>query len=117
MANDKVASGLAETASQANPSDSLNVVVELHEPPPAAVPPVPGPSPASRQQTMAAMRSGFELRSSALKSKIASLGGTVTGEAWLNSTLLATLPKDALDEIAEENSVKRIDLPRALLKD
>jgi hypothetical protein len=111
MANDKVTSGLTETASKADPTDCLEVVVELQQAPPAS------PSPASRQEKMAALRSGFEQQCDALKSKIASLGGTVTGQAWLNSTLSVRLPKSALDAIAGDSAVKRIDVPHALQKE
>ena len=66
---------------------------------------------------MAAMRSGFEKQCSDLKTKIANLGGEVTGEAWLNSTLSVKLPKTALDDIANDSSVRRIDVPRGLEKE
>lgn len=88
----------------------VEVIVELRPPEPLA----PG---MNRAERIAAAREHFEDDSYAIKSHIDAAGGTVLDELWLNHTLRTLLPIDAVAEIAADESVEALDLPRELSLD
>jgi hypothetical protein len=108
MAN-KQTPKLSEAASSAGSDDSLDVVLELKE-----VNRPSAPSTLSRAEQIQLTKKSFSQQVQPLKEKIASLGGEVVNEAWLNSTISARVPKRGLEALEHDDQVASIDLPRAI---
>jgi hypothetical protein len=89
----------------------LEVVVELHEPHPGVA------IGAGRAEQMAARKSAFSKHAEAVAGQIRSLGGEVTGEAWINGTMRARLPKEMVSALSEVPQVKTLDIPRPIQAD
>ncbi len=100
---------LNKAASAAASDDSLHVVLELKE-----MDKRPTPATASRAEQIQLTKQFFAQHIQPLKEKIASLGGKVLNEAWLNSTISALVPKHRLKELEQDERVQSIDLPRAI---
>ena len=100
---------LNKAALAAASDDSLHVVLELKE-----MDKMPTPARASRAEQIQLTRQSFAQHIQPLKEKIASLGGKVLNEAWLNSTISALVPKHGLEELEQDERVQSIDLPRAI---
>lgn len=105
----KVSPRLVEQLESTEPAGLVEVVVELE---PKSVP--PGQSRASR---MAAMRQDFEREAAPVSRRIEAAGGQVLGSAWINQTIRGRIPAGEVLEVAEEASVRAIDLPAALEPD
>jgi hypothetical protein len=101
----KQSSGEDKTASE----ESVHVVLELNE-----MDRRPAPPAASREEKIQFGKQSFALQSQPLKDKIASLGGEVLDEAWLNSTISARVPKRELAALERDERVLSIDVPRAI---
>lgn len=108
MANDKWSQRLKEYAAAAGPDNHLSVVLELNQTASKT------PSDGSPTQRMQQLRQSFEEQAKEMKKAIESMGGQVTGEAWLNATISAKLPPKALEAIGREENVQRIDVPHLL---
>ena len=100
---------LNKAALDAASDDSLNVVLELKE-----MDKPPAPATASRAEQIQLNKRYFAQHIQPVKDKIASLGGEVLDEAWLNSTISARVPKHGLEALERDNRVQSIDLPHAI---
>jgi hypothetical protein len=105
----KRTSVLNKAASDAASDDSLYVVLELKE-----MDKAPAPATASRAEQIQLNKQYFAQYIQLLKDKIASLGGEVLDQAWLNSTISARVPKHGLEVLEHDDRVQSIDLPHAI---
>lgn len=76
--------------------------------------PPPG---SSRADMIEANKQDFARVATPIKEVVQRLGGQVTAEAWINSTLAVKLPTTALPELADEGAIASIDLARSLKGD
>jgi len=89
-----------------NGSSPIEVIVELR--------PVAVPDFGSRGERVQAAKAGFERELSGVAEKIAAVGGHVIETAWLSQSVRSSIPAAALHQVAEDDVVTAIDLPRPL---
>lgn len=111
MSTPKLTRGLAERAERCPGGELLDVVVELH---PAAG---THEGAASRAERVSRAREAFQREAAPVESTIQALGGEVLGTAWINQTLRARVPAEALPRLASLDAVTALDLPHALERD
>ena len=94
----------------AAPEDQwLDVILELK---PARV-----ASGASRAEAVAGMRAGFQVSADPVKAAVQRWGGTVVGEAWINSTLQCRVPARAVRQLGQLVDIMRIAVPHPLSRE
>ena len=101
----KMSSVLAEKFEGLPLGEALDVVLELGEEAIHAL---------DQADSAETMRRIYAEYAEPVKGKIRLLGGSITGEGWLNGTLQATLTKGAVESLDDEPVVARVDLPRLL---
>jgi hypothetical protein len=105
--SDKVTAALAERLEGAD--DALvDVVVEL------ATPPAFESAGGTRSEQVAVMKESFGREVRPVESVIRESGGVVIDTAWLNQTVRAKVPVEAVRRLCEVDSVAVIDAPRGL---
>jgi hypothetical protein len=110
MPNEKWSAELKESAKAADAAKSVQVVLELN-------PSAPPPATANRAQRMQAVQNSFAKQAQPIKDKIQTLGGRVTGEAWLNSPIAAEVLAHVLEELERDDVVKYLDVPSPLKRE
>ena len=105
MTKSKLSLQLAELLKQSGDQNPIDVVVELKT------------EPSNADAQMAELRGSFAKLADPIKSKITSMGGVVTGETWLNGTLLARMPQKAMVEFSKEADIAHVDLPHPLVRE
>jgi hypothetical protein len=78
--------------------ERLDVILELREPEPS-----PGSVEASIRE--------FRLLADRVSASVATCGGRITAEAWINFTLGCDAPVESLQTLATTPGIARIDLP------
>ena len=94
---------LAERVADAAADEPIEVVIELA----GDVPSTYG----SRGDRIAAARSAFERDLAAVTPTITAAGGRIDGSAWLNRTVLGTVPAGEVERIAADDRIAAVDLP------
>lgn len=89
--------------------DWLEVILELQ--PPASQPETES---RSRAEKIAARKNAFRQLAEPLATLIASCGGEVTGEVWLNNTLRARVPARCLPKLGASDRVSALDVGKKL---
>ncbi len=97
---------LAERIAAADAAEPVEVVIELAGTTPAGS--------GSRQERIAEARTAFEADLDAVRGTIAAAGGEVLDAAWINRTVRGSVPAGALAQLAADDRVAAIDLPRRL---
>lgn len=87
----------------------LDVILELS--------PAPSESGGSRSEAIARRQAGFQAIAAQVKSAVQDSGGTIEGEAWINSTLKCRVPARAVKTLGERRDIMRIDVPHRLSRD
>jgi hypothetical protein len=105
----KLSQRLAEQLDAVDGSSEVEVIVELQ--------PVRPPATGSRQERIAAMKERFERELGPVAEKIEQAGGSVVETAWLNQTIRGRIPAGEVPNVAEDDVVSAIDLPRRLEPD
>lgn len=100
---------LTERIAIADAAEPVEVVIELAGSTPTSA--------GSRQERIAAARTAFENDLDAVRGTIAAAGGEVLEAAWINRTVRGSVPAGALAELAADERVAAIDLPRRLEPD
>lgn len=108
MSLNKLSQDLNESLRGRTGEDFVDVVVEI-----AGRPPMESPS-TSRAQRIAARKEAFERRVAPVAEQIRQLGGEVSGQAWINCSVRARVPKRGLASLSESAEVSRIDLPHKI---
>jgi hypothetical protein len=73
--------------------------------------------PQTRNQRIAHLKETFRRKIVPLQEAIRSIGGEVTGEAWLNQTLRVRLPAGNVSRLCDHDEVASLDVPHALERD
>jgi hypothetical protein len=94
---------------QARTGDPLELVVELEG----------GdlPSAGNRAERIAVQKARFEHAAAPVKDFVLRAGGTIEGEAWINCTLRARVPSQAVSALRELAGVRKIDVPHVIFPD
>ena len=108
----KLTRDLKDLAEQVAPSEHVDVVVELS--------PGSAPEPSrklSRQERVSFLKEMFSRDAGPVEEIIEKTGGQVTGRAWINQTLRATVPAEALKQLSKLEQVGSLDVPHRLESD
>lgn len=105
----KVTQQLTSALDRSAEDELIDVVVELVAPEPLAM-----MSSRSRAEEIQVRRDAFERESASVEALVRHLGGEVRSRAWINQTLRAVVPKDAVVRISALNEVALLDLPLPL---
>lgn len=100
----KISPPLADALEEGG-NDPVDVIVEVASPRAADV---PG---ASRAEKIANLKAAFDRSAQPVAARIRGMGGEVTGEAWINCSLRARLPRKLVQTLADEDQVVKLDLP------
>lgn len=123
-----ISEALALRLREAEPDEALDIVVELaptHVAGGAAARDAAaggglvgeGTAAASRANTIDERKAAFTERSEPLEHEIVTLGGEVLGRTWLNETLRAMVPADAVRSLGTMDGIALLDVPRDLVPD
>ncbi|MBN1609257.1 MAG: hypothetical protein JW940_21685 [Polyangiaceae bacterium] len=99
-----VTAALEQLAGSRDATELLDVVVELRQDPAAA-------------ESVDQLRRSFGQMRVPVEKTISDLGGTVTGEAWINHTLRAQVPARGVSELSRVGTVRALDVPHQLEAD
>jgi hypothetical protein len=105
--SDKVTPELAALLDDAS-DELVDVVVELATP--EAVERTEG----ARADRVAVMKESFDREAQPVESVIRDSGGQVVDTAWLNQTIRAKVPVEAVRRLCDVDSVAVVDSPRGL---
>lgn len=102
----KISRRLRARLEAAPPDEPVEVVIGL------APPDTSGDrTPAER---IAVIKRDFQRQAEAVTDQLASAGGEVLGEAWINSTIRARIPAGQVRELAADDLVEALDTPERL---
>lgn len=71
----------------------------------------------SQKEKMAIVKEAFNKAIKPLEKIINNKGGNILHSAWINQTIKARIPTQFISDLANENSVATIDLPRSISKE
>lgn len=103
---EKVSPRLRAKLDAADSDHDIDVVIELKRP---ALPTV-----GSRSQKVAAAKELFDREAAPVTERISAAGGEVVGTAWINSTIRTKLRAEQVEDLATDDRVVALDLPRQL---
>lgn len=106
----KLSAKLETSLLNADAGSVVEIVVEVR---PAAFS-ATRPAATSRSERIEAMKAEAEECFAPIESAISRVGGVVTGHTWLNRTLRARVPVQAVRELSEREEVAALDVPNAL---
>jgi hypothetical protein len=109
----KLSSDLRRTLAATRKGGTVEVVVEVGKKAGAAAEPASG----NRAERIAALKTHFSASAEPIERAIESSGGEVLDRAWLNQSLKARLPREAVEALGEREDVDLVDTPRALRAD
>jgi len=107
MGNKKWTDDLVVRVAGGQDGDLVDVIVEIQTP-------ERGLQDASHDRTnqIELRKKSFAHQAKPIVEKIAALGGQVSDQAWLSSSITARLPRRALEELGMDQSVDRMDVVR-----
>ncbi|HYU35075.1 MAG TPA: hypothetical protein VEW48_23225 [Thermoanaerobaculia bacterium] len=108
----KLSSDLRRRLEATPEGEAVEVVVELGQTETEA-------EPASMDRTLkiATLKRAFSAIAEPIERAIEHSGGTVLDRAWLNRSLKACLPREAVEALGDREDVELVDTPRALRSD
>jgi hypothetical protein len=109
----KLSSDLRQRLAATPEGQPVEVVVEVGKKAGATSEPASG----DRAQKIAALKQDFATSIEPIEQAIEHFGGTVLDRAWINQTLKALLPREAVEALCKRDDVERVDTPRTLQKD
>jgi hypothetical protein len=105
----KVSQELADHIAASEAGRSLDVIIQLQ--------PLEMATIGSRQDRIAASREAFERELEPVAEAIESVNGHVLDTVWLNQTVRAAVPAEAVDALTTAPGVVRISLPTRIEPD
>ena len=108
----KVSEQLLEKLEKPDAEKMLDVVIELHsedEPQTKAV--------QSRSEKIAALKENFLRDVAPVEKAVRSVGGELTGQAWINRTVRARVPIDRVKTLSEQDQIAKVDVPHKIEPD
>jgi hypothetical protein len=107
-----ISASLERRLQGADPSELVDVVIELHtETPPAA------PSGTPRSEHYGAVEQHFADAGQHVRQFIRDRGGEVIGASWLASAIRARVPAASIADLQSLDRVSLVDLPQPLTRD
>ena len=100
---------VAQMLEDADAQQWLDVILEIR-----TAPDVPAPS---RAEAIAEKKAGFHSIAAPVKDAVGRCGGTVEGEAWINSTIKCRVPATALRTLSAMQDIVKIDVPHDLSRE
>ena len=100
---------LAQMLEDSGAQTWLDVILELKT--------APDEPAASRAEAVARKKAGFHTIAESVKDVVGLCGGTVEGEAWLNSTIKCRVPAGALRALSATPDIVKIDVPHDLSRE
>jgi len=70
-----------------------------------------------RAKKIEALKESFAANAAPIERAIERSGGEVLGRAWLNQSLKARLPREAVEALSEREDIERLDMPATLQPD
>jgi hypothetical protein len=108
----KVSEQLLEQLEKPDADEMLDVVIELRSPD------TPQTKAAqSRAEKIAAMKQNFLQDVEPVEEAVRSVGGELTGQAWINRTVRARVPTVGVRKLSEQDQIAKVDVPHALERD
>lgn len=107
----KLTPALTHELQNSKPADELDVVFELE------IPAAEELSGKTRGEKIALMKDAFDRCTANLEQAVQEAGGEVTGKAWINKTLRARLPAQAIEPLGNLESVTAVDATKPLTTD
>lgn len=111
----KVSRNLAERLKEANASDEVEIILELH--PPSEPETAKESGHLSRSEMIAAKKEAFSRSVTPIEETIRKLGGEITGRAWINQTVRARVPAQSVEELSGREEVAALDTPNPLKRE
>ena len=108
----KLTRQLNQVLQSKDPSDFVEVIVELY---PSEEPQTTAPL--TRDEKIAQSKAAFEKKIGPLEQTIKSIGGEITGQAWINETLRVRVPADKVGSLSDLDDVAKLDVPHSLIPD
>ena len=111
MSSEKVSPQLTASLKQTGEEGLVDLIVELADPPATKT------DTDERTHQIAARKEAFSKHAEPVAEQIRRMGGEVTDQAWINSSMRARVSKKMIAALSEAPQVKRLDLPRAIKAD
>ena len=108
----KVSEQLLEQLENPDAGKMLDVVIELHS--------EEGPQTRevqSRSEKIAALKENFLRDVEPVEKAVRSVGGELTGQAWINRTVRARVPTDRVKTLSEQDQIAKVDVPHKIEPD
>lgn len=103
----KLSEQLSTELDKSDSSKMLDVVIELRQ--------ENAPNTKqSRAEKIAALKESFMRDAAPVEQVVQDAGGELKGEAWINRTIRARVPVDAIKNLAEQEEVAKVDVPHAI---
>jgi hypothetical protein len=112
----KVSEQLSELLQSKEPSDYVDVIVELHQTDEDEAS-GQGGAPLTRNERITQSKDRFDRRIVPLQETIRKIGGEITGQAWINETLRVRVPADKVKLLSDDDDVAKVDIPHPLTRD
>lgn len=106
----KLEADLSERLKGTDGADLVEVVVRLGSSAAEAA----EPESRSRQEMIAAKKEAFSRSMAPVEDAVRRAGGEITGHAWINRTIRARVPAGRVEELAEQETVEALSVPRLL---
>jgi len=108
----KVSEQLLERLEKPDAFEMLEVVIELRSPDEAKT-----KTAQSRAEKIAAMKENFLQAVAPVEEAVRSIGGELTGQAWINRTVRARVPTHGVKKLSEQDQIAKVDVPHAIKQD
>lgn len=109
----KVSRDLEEKIAKTVKGSTVEVIVEL----PKRLPLASNPAGSDRAARIAALKKDFSVSAEPVEQAIERSGGTVLGRVFLNQSLKARLPREAIAALSERDDVALVDAARLIKTD
>jgi hypothetical protein len=110
MSKFKLSPTLVDLLKKTDVSDFVDVVLELNTNSES----VHSNEIKSRSEKIAAKREAFDRYLASIEKEIRNLGGEITGRAWINQTIRARVPAQAVKDLSMNDKIEIVDLPRRI---
>ena len=108
----KVSEQLNQVLESKAASDFVDVIIELH---PAEEDDATAAQ--TRTERIAYAKEAFDRKIVPLEATIKTLGGEITGRAWINDTVRVRVPADKVNLLSGQEEIAKLDVPHSLVRD
>jgi hypothetical protein len=108
----KLSEQLSEVLQSKQASDLIDVIIEFHR-----TEKLEPATPQTRNERIAHLKEVFNRRIVPLEEIIKTIGGEITGQAWINQTVRVRVPADKVSLLSNYDEVAKLDVPHPLVRD